>query len=397
MPGKRRPRLSMRMVVLKPRPNAGKKPKGKKKKQKAKRVVPAPSGRRVTQYQDWTGDKPDARRFRLALTDPFAIGAMGCRVVDSYSLPTATYHIRANLQVTSNATGDCYFALLPSPCLTAVAPGANGGGPIITGLNNFTQNTWTPTTPGAFYLLSPTSLSTVLTEYRVVAWGIRLIAKDTAFNTKGKIYTAMVPTTENAPSWNTLESVTGNAQSIGEYTIGMNLNSINSVVNLPGVRTYSMQDLLRGEVTINPVPTGESFYQFKGTTDRSAVPWNTGQVLADEGVFNNTTGLVNATAGGRKDIASLRGGRAVIFYASGLPQDSNEFDVEVVYHIEGTPNVVQVGPAGALVPSSMRPSVGSTDLVEKIISVASAAYNLYRFSRDPVNAISATRAVQWVD
>lgn len=408
----RQPQRSTALVVYKPGQVARR--SGKKRHQKnnkAKkgkrgqrrdavaplRVASLPSGRRTTQYQDWGGKNPDRKHFRLALTDPFSIGAVGARVVDSYSIPTAAYHIRVSLKVTTNSSGDAYFALLPSPCLSAVLPSTGSGGPVISGLNDFSQNTQTGSAPGAKYVISPSSLALVLTEYRTVSWGARILAKDTATSTKGKVYVAMVPTTDNAPSWNTFETVTGTADSIGEYTIGMSLNSIHSVVNLPGVRTFSMQDLLRGEVSLNGVPTHASFYQFKGTADRSGIMWNTGQVLADEGVFNNTTGLVNATAGGRKDIASIRGGRAMIFFATGMPANTNEFDVEVVFHIEGTPSVVTAGYSGALVPSSMRPSIGDTHTVETIISTCSAAWNLFKYIRDPLSSAGGTRAIEWVN
>lgn len=403
----RQPRRSTALVVYKPgarRPNVKANTRNKKGKKKGGgrrkdavapiRAAVLPAGRRLTQYQDWSGkNSADRKHFRLALTDPFSIGAVGARVVDSYRIPTATYHMRVSLKVITNSSGDACFALLPSPCLTAVLPAAVWGGPTIIGLNDFTQNNQSSSAPGGKYIVPPAALATVLTEYRTVSWGVRLLAKDTATSTKGKVYVAMVPTTENAPSWNTMETVTGTSESIGEYTIGMPLNSINAVTNLPGVRTFSMQDLLRGEVMLNPVPTHASFYQFKGTTDRSTVVWNSGQVLADEGVFNNTTGLVNATAGGRKDVASLRGGRALIFFATGMPASTNEFDVEVVFHIEGTPNVVSAGAAGTLVPSSMRQSVGDTHTVETIISIASAAWNLFKYIKDPLSTAGGTRAL----
>lgn len=403
----RQPRRSTALVVYKPGARKAsvkahtRSKKGKKRGGGRRRDAVAPiraavlqPGRRTTQYQDWSGrNSTDRKHFKLALTDPFAIGAVGARVVDSYRIPTATYHMRVSLNVTTNSTGGAYFALLPSPCLSAVLPAANGGGPTIVGLNDFTQNTQSANAPGAKYVVSPSALAQVLTEYRTVSWGVRILAKDTATSTKGKVYVAMVPTTDNAPSWNTMETVTGTQEALGEYTIGMPLNSINAVTNLPGVRTFSMQDLLRGEVMLNPVPTHASFYQFKGTADRSTVMWNSGQVLADEGVFNNTTGLVNATAGGRKDVASLRGGRALIFFATGMPANTNEFDVEVVYHIEGTPNVVSAGVAGTLVPSSMRQSIGDTHTVETLISAASAAWNLFKYIKDPLSSAGGTRAI----
>ncbi len=333
----------------------------------------------------------DAATFSIALRNPFDPRAFGARVVDSYTIPTATYHVRSTIQINSNASGYAMFMILPSPCLSMMF-GSSSGTAMGTqaGLSAFSQNS------KVFYATSPTTLGGVLTEYRTVACGFRFVAKDTAFASKGKVFIAQVPTTENAPSWNTFETVTGTDTAIGEYVAGLDLSQGPNlqIAGLPSVRTFSMQDLLRGEVCVNLPPTSSNFYEFKGTTDRSNTPWNTGQVLADEGVFNNTTGLVNATAGGRKDIASLRGGRAAVILASGLPSSSNEFDIELIYHLEGTPNVNST--ANSLVPSSMRVAVGNTTLVEKVLSVASKVENLVGFLKDPLVLQTGTKAAAFL-
>lgn len=334
----------------------------------------------------------DLRQFQLALQNPFSTYAFGCRVVDSYSIPTATYHARAVINCVSGVEGGFTCAVLPSPCLSFLNLYFAGNlGTVQGGLSPFAQN------PSAFYLTSPTDISALLSEYRVVSWGFRLVAKDTAFNSKGKVYVAPIPTTNNAPSFNTLNTVTGTAASIGEYTIGMDaFYAYNYVIGLPGVRTFSMQDLLRGEVQCCGVPCDATFYTFKGTADRSTVPWNGTQVLADEGVFNNTTGLVNATAGGRKDVASLRGGRAFIIAASGMPPNSNEFDIELIYHLEGTPNMVSGNRQNSLIPSSTRNTNGASWLVETAVSFASKAGALVKFISDPANQAAATRAISFL-
>ncbi len=341
----------------------------------------------------------DVRQFQLALRNPFDARAIGARVVDSYMTPTVTYHIRGTVSVTPNSSGECQMAMLPSPVNTLVAPSSGNGGPgtLTTSLGDFTQNTQGSTVAGGKYCFSPQSLADKLTEYRVVSWGIRLLAKDTAYNTKGKIFIAMVPTTDNAPSWAVLNNVTGTAASLGEYLIGMSLADINKIPNLPGVRCFSMQELLRGEVMVVGTPTHSSYYAFKGTTDNNLTPWNTGQYLMDEGVFNSSTGvMVNATAQGRRDPASLRGGRAIIIWASGLPTSGNAFDIEFIYHMEGTPNLASSNNYLQLVPSSMRSVTGSSALIEKCIGIASAASTLFQFVKDPLNAAAGTRAVKFL-
>ena len=338
---------------------------------------------------------PDMAHFELALKDPFAAGAVGARVCDSYMIPTATYHLRTAVGVTSSASGQVSCIVLPSPALTLIASTiANSG--TYTGLSSFTNNTQGVGFSGAFYLTSPSTLSQVLSEYRVVSWGLRILAKDTATGTKGKVYVATVPTTENVPAWNIFQAVTADANSMGLYTVGIAESQLASIVNLPGVRCFSMQDLLRGEVLINGTPSHSEFYCFKNTIDSLGTQWssNNGTVLADDAAYSTTTKtLVNSTSLGRKDPASLRGGRAVLIYATGLPASTNEFDMELVYHLEGTPFV---GTAASLVPSSIRSTSGSTALVEKAIAVASTAKALFRYVRDPLNQAAGMRALQFL-
>jgi hypothetical protein len=259
-----------------------------------------------------------------------------------------------------------------------------------TGGSNFSNNK--PNT----YLTSPTNLANVMSEYRVVSWGIKLIAKDTAFASKGKIFVALVPTTANAPSWNTMETVIASSLDVvGEYACGVGItNLLASIQNYPSCRVFSMQDLLRGEIMVTGLPLNPSFYDFRGTTDRSILTWNTGQILADEGVFNNTTGLVNATAGGRKDVASLRGGMAIAIAVNGCPALSNEFDVEVVYHLEGSPNTNSPsGPGSNVVPSAQQVLGGSTNTVERIISAVRQSVPIVTMLTNSAMADGATKGV----
>lgn len=266
--------------------------------------------------------------------------------------------------------------LLPSPCLTALV----GNGSQI-GLTAFAQNT------NAFYACSPTTLASNLTEYRVVSWGIRLIAKDTAFNAKGKFYVALLPTSANAPSWNTLQTVTAASDAvISEYLVGFDITGGNgvSIMNHPSVRTFTAQDLQRGEIMVTGLPLTNSFYDFRGTQDRTSLNWSATTALGDEAVFTSTA-LTNATAVGRKDVSSLRGGMAVAIYATGLPASTNEFDIEIIYHLEGTPNL-QSGTAFNVVPSAQQVLHGSTDTIEKALKFVQTAGKVVSFMADPVKA-----------
>lgn len=325
----------------------------------------------------------DAKQFRTAMLNPFSPMAIGARVTDAFSMPSVTYHIRSSFSCSSDASGNFVGVFLPSPCLTFIL----GSGSAVGG-TSFSQNA------AARYLQSPTGMYAAFQEYRTVSWGLRILAKDTALASKGKITIAVVPTSRNAPSWNTLETVTAaNLDTISLYCCGLGVSQPATFVNHPSSRVLSMQDLLRREVQVCGVPFHNSYYEYKGTQDRVNLAWNAGQVLADEGVFNNTTGLVNATSAGRKDVASLAGGSAIAIYLNGAPATSNEFDVELIYHLEGTPTV-QNTTFGALVPSSMRSTTGSTSLVEAVMTAAHTAGAIVRVVNDALTP-GATKPVMY--
>lgn len=380
----------------------------KKKQRKAKRLaqklakrqlrpakarsIPTPAKLRQAPLNTYMAKDASAlAQFKLALSNPFSPKAIGVRVVDAYALPSVTYHVRGSFSPTTDVSGTWAGMLLPSPCLSLLRMVGLGSG----NLTQFTQNVT------AYYASSPTALSNVLTEYRTVAWGIRLVPKDTAFSAKGKYTVAVVPTSRNAPSWNTLETVTAASfDTISYYLAGVNGSgsASQSWVNLPSARVFSAQDLLRGEIQVSGLPYHNSYYEYKGVQDRTNAPWAAGQVLADEGVFNNATGLVNATAGGRKDPASLAGGSAILLSVWGAPASTQEFDIEYIYHLEGTPALVVGGStltAGALVPSSMRTVGGSTTLVETALSAAHMAGNVVKFVANAV-APGATTALRFM-
>ncbi len=375
------------IVLYKPRQKRNKRKKLQNKRKPKQALV-----RKITRVPGMKINA-DVKRFEMAMMSPFNPNAIGCRVPDSFPMPTATYHVRASLSATTAADGTFKAFILPSPALTYISrPGAFG---TLSGATGFSQNNTTSST--AAYLVTPTALSQVLTEYRTVAWGMRLIAKNTAFAAKGKLMIAAVPTTANAPSWNTLETVTAtDSNVIAEYCCGVEFTASTwgSIFGIPGVQVFSAQDLLRHEIQCLGLPSGNDFHQFKGTADRSTIMWNTNQVLADEGVFNNTTGLVNATAGGRKDVASLRGGTAFVIAGAGFNATTNEFDIELIYHLEGLPNVAASGSA-LLIPSASRPLIGDTSLVERAVGFVRRAVPLIKTVATLVAGTGATRAVEF--
>lgn len=364
-----------------------KKPKESKQKQKKK----TRKSRDLVLGIRNAGSSKSFAAFRAALHNPFSPLAIGCQVPDMFAFPTVPYHLRTTISTNTSSVGTFGIVLYPSPCLTYTTLTTGGTGASTSGTATFSQNA----TSG--YVVAPDVLSGVLTEYRTVAWGLRIIPKDTAFASKGRYVVATLPCSHNAPSWVTMNNVTAlNETVVTQYCCGVAISGANQgyLVNQPTARVFTAQDLLRGEIAVNGLPLNPSFYDFKGVQQNTFIPWNTGQILADEAVFTASTGvLANSTTGGRKDTASLAGGMAVAIVVTGAPPNVNEFDIELIYHLEGTPNT-NAGGNTTFVPSSARPSVGNTNIVEKLLSAAHTASNIVSMVADPVGAaVGLTKAV----
>lgn len=326
----------------------------------------------------------DVSQFHVALKQPFSTIAMGVRVPDSYCFPTVTYHYRSSIPLISDSSGRISLAVFPSPALTL----ASGNGVVSAGATSFASNNQ------VFYLVSPTELASKLTEYRTVAWGIRILAKDSAFSTKGKLSIALVPTTNNAPSWNTLQTAGATGTGVAtEYIAGFDIGFLDSsILNYPAVKTFSMQDLMREDIEVPGMPLNESFYDFRGTTDRTTTPWSATTNIGDE-VATTATALINSTTIGRKDVASVRGGIAILIVASGLPATSQAFDVDIVFHLEGSPNLSSAsGAVAGLVPSSQAVLNGSAMTVDKALHEARSGAMIKTTNK---GGVGATRAVKF--
>jgi len=326
----------------------------------------------------------DIQTYRMALFNPFLPEAYGARVPDSFSRPTACYHFRGIHSLSSDPNGNLEFMLMPNPFFCLLM----GVGSVVTPATSFTNNT------KAYYLQSANAAQAILSSYRVVAWGIKIVAKDTAYAEKGRLVVATVPTTENSPSYNTLLTVTASdASIISLYATGNTLSTtsplVTNPVDVPGAQVLSAQDLLQRQYLMAVAPSHVDQYLFHGLVDRNSYSWASNTLLSDEGVFNSVSGiLVNSTSGGRKDVASLRGGTAVWIQATGLPASSNEFDIDFIYHLECIPNTY----SNVLIPSSMTTLAGTTNIVETVIAETRPVLDRLR----GIAAEGATKAVKFV-
>lgn len=293
--------------------------------------------------------------YRVAIRNPFSPAAIGARVPDSYSYPTVCYHINATLQCTP-VSGNFEIMLLPSPCFSYIV-----GAGTYSGLPAFSANTT------AGYTVSPTIMATYLTTFRVVAWGVRIILKDTQTNTKGRFYCATVPTPRSGVTWGILNANSAGGQvNISSGTVGYVVGTATpaGVQSLSSCTMFSTQDMLQtGSRAIAVSPSHVSQYEFRGVQD--GVTWGT--LGVGDAVAVNSSGVV--LTDGMHDPVNLAGGAAVIVFGSGM-ETGNVFDLDLVYHLEGTPAVQNNGAGTTFAPSAQDVVVGDTNTTEKELAKA---------------------------
>jgi hypothetical protein len=318
------------------------------------------------------------------LADPFDPRCYGVRVPDSYSLPTITYHVRTTYTITSNASGVVELAFMPNPMLCLIA-----GQGSVSGVTPYAANT------AVGSISSPATLLPQLLSYRVVGWGAKLLAKDTAFAEKGRLYSVVIPNTGTQPSTGTLQNVSAtNVQTVSEYLIGYQLGTATPAVlqNYATCQSFSLQDLLAYGSMVNSIsPCHADQFRFRGVVDPSAVQWNATTEAYQEGTFVIATGV--SSSGGSLDPTNLSGTNTLIIYASGMPVNSNEFDIDIIMHIEGTPNLnANTSP---FIPSGMDAAPGSTTTLESVLARSKPYTDAFRTgARMAMNNIGTT-AVQF--
>jgi len=322
--------------------------------------------------------------FFKALTDPFAPSSMGCQVPDPFPFPTNTFHVHQTTVLGSSAgfsSGGTMFC--PNPLLSMVD---------LTFVNSLVQTKKsvqnTPMTPvsvtttipgnGIYQATSQSSLNAVYSTYRVVSWGIKISNLQPELTATGRLMLAYFPAGDTVP---TLGDIQGALLSgVVSPIVGINSLSLESsvILNAPTAVELTVGDLLHGDMQLSGLISNMSFFQFKST------------LLAGQSVTGNSMGDdISITAAGAvtstqyKDATRMPGGACIVLFWEGLPPGTtNAFQVETIYHLEGTPNFASTTNNAIMPSTGAKPHVGPTNAVEASISAAGLTKNLFTYIRN---------------
>jgi hypothetical protein len=287
----------------------------------------------------------DLAKYYLALTDPFHPGAVGAKVPDQYSCPTAVQTVRASFTITVNSSGNAGVCVFPNP-VTSVAC-FNGA------CSDFSTITWgdNTTTTQARWGVDPTTFAAKLDNYRIVGYGIRVTGLSSMTNASGKFILGAYPVTsawitKDFPVGGTTMTTNANLTQFrawnawGIPTNGSTL-SPGLFVNLPGSKVISAIEASEKVFGVTPRLSSPDAMNFRDSGDNYA----------------GTDLYPGATTGGDSDYLEMRGFEACYVYYTGGVASTSTMDLEIVYHLEGKPNL----------------NTGTTQAVVGILPSASAA------------------------
>lgn len=380
-------------LVIKKKTNKTKKGKASPKKKMPLMHIPTPSAK--PHRPVGRAMPPVDHSFTRALICPFAEGTLGVKVPDMYAFETNSFHIKTTLLATGVSSGG--FAFFANPFHTLWDLGLQSGGlASLASPGGFIPLSVT----GVYGATTPTLLSAVCNDWRLVSCGIRIRNLQPELTATGRLFVATVPTAAGGtPNYNQLANATG-VQPVVNAAIRLGLPPIaimNSpaIQELPSSRDYVVGQLIGEEsLYINHQVFHPDFYRFKPSAENNSA--TAGFSEFDEVIVQNGTNLVSAFQSGNKELTQSDGSSAIIVYWEGIPTTPaiNPWEFDVVYHFETTPRLsTQTATSNTgitPVPDSAPKSYsGSTALLETSINVANQADNIISLATEAKNTLQA--------
>jgi len=329
-----------------------------------------------------------SKMFYDALTCPFDPNVLGVQVPDPFPFPTQVYHVHQTTVVgaSANTPGTGCVSFLPNPCLSMIdlgqLKGLSGADKVINSTPFTAYSAVTADPANAIYgAVGPTALSDVFADYRLVSWGIKISNLMPELVATGRIIVAQIPLGDTIPSYPALVSALGSQNEISESIFGIDVAFLatSNILELPTGFQITAQDLLHGDLEIGGMYSAADFWDFKTTRIMGKLGQSQATGMLNSGDDVTTTGAQGtAWATGYKDLTRCRGGSAIVIFFEGMPasQVNSFFQVETIYHLEGTPNFSSSNNNALISSTARKTAVGTTQNVEQVMAKASKIENV---------------------
>lgn len=266
-----------------------------------------------------------AARYLAALTHPFSKQAEGARVPEPYAINTVTRKIHQPIVLTTNAGGGFDLSVQPHLLASYVCfSGTISGG----------AGTWVPNnTPAGVSMRSAvtgSALAALALNYRIVAFGVRIKPNLDFTKAGGRVYGAVLPASVELPNGFDVGTTLTNVAACFAIPFDSTANAISTnIVNMPRGFQFTTSELMAEG-------GAEIVFPICGAAATTFLEANSGQteqgtsIAIAGGAMSDSAPLGYMTAAGFSQLV-LRG--------EGLQASADVFTIEVIYHVEGTPNV----------------------------------------------------------
>lgn len=257
-------------------------------------------------------------QFTVASIDPFCPQAFGVKVPDEANMPSATAYSRNQLSWSTTTIGGVggTFRFDAGNFWVAAVP--------------VTSTTWSwPTFATTNYVINQPALNANFQLLRTVAFGLKVVTRQSAFNASGFVHIALIP-----------ESLTGTSYSYP--------TSVSFMEYAPYYRRIPLADLIEDEVTINGKYTDQTAFRYLSPN------------VSDVGA-----------SGGYNINFQSSGWSAIQVWIEAPPSITNVIDIEVIHHFEGLTasaafGVIEETPAAPCSPCVMAATSFVTERVEPV-------------------------------
>lgn len=304
------------------------------------------------------------------MTAPFTKMAYGSKALDLYAGPTTTCHLTGVVKFTSSSAGLGSVVMLGDPLISLISVGGTAAGGVQGGMTLLSGSPVLGAT-------TPASLKALLTNYRVVGWGIELRNLVPPTAATGRVYVAKVPSVGQYPSWYDITAIIANAGTVtaaelveaatGYWTGGTNNNLPSSILSLPEAQEYSLQELITGVLGVNGLPVDPRAFWFKPTTAAASFTTGTNDAI----MLGGAVGQATVSLGGTpldSFTNTTNGFEAILIRFDGFPASTEAIEIKYVYHLEGTPVLTSV--SAAPVQDNAEPSPHMPGVFESVLSFA---------------------------
>lgn len=280
----------------------------------------------------------DAGMYKTALMNPFSDAALGARVPDQFFAPTATLALREIVTMQNNAQGLAEVILLPSviqPAVSFRGSIANGTTLTLPDGNTYANGVITN---------DATALVAKITNHRIVSWGVRIRNTSSLTATSGVLTVAALPTRDRTrcpgnlqigptPALSAIASANAEnyLRGIGIPFSGSGTTAsvdTTSLLDLPFHARYQGVQLAEQTFEVHPKMCSPAALHFRNSTNST---WGL------DSSYYNASGAT--TGDGSYTLADGWTPIVVAFSGGSTTAGAQTFDLEVIYHIEGSPNV----------------------------------------------------------